>query len=354
VLLKNSRLLGLPDGDRRRRERFIAVSKKRKRNEKNKPPWQAGQSTRQDGKEALREPSKPSLALSAIAHTAQIAKEYFEHHLKAALIAGVVLFLVVVAFLVLRKPSDCLDLETHFVGRIRVGCSLAEPPASEILADGVSGNRYTDRKAGFTLRLEEPSNWSVVQAQNIVDVNGRAAKAFQFPRGVLGNKDVTLLTNDGVVAFIHSKLLNEGKANFWVYYIPNQTRPVEEFVAAETKNLLRTGSTLVALITPLALSDSRSPWQHRATPEGIGHVELAKIEVSPDHRHALLLWKSPYFGISADIVARVIVGERDTYYTVAVRVAPAGPVEEKINHELRTMIESFRPLQFEKARSGGS
>jgi hypothetical protein len=157
-----------------------------------------------------------------------------------------------------------------------------------------------------------------------------------------------------VVAFIHSKLLNEGKANFWVYHMPNLTRPVEEFVSAETRNLLRTGSTMVALITPLALSDSQSPWRHRATPDGVGHVELTKIEVSPDHKHALLLWKSPFFGISADIVARVIVGERDTYYVVAVRVAPAGPVEEKINGELRTMIESFRALQFEKAQSGGA
>jgi hypothetical protein len=328
------------------------VSKKRNRNEKNKPSWQSSQITSQP-KNAPPGQSKSSISLAAISHTSHLVKEYFEHHLKATIIVGAILFLVVISFLLFRKPSDCLDLETHFVGRIRVGCSRAEPPVPEKLVDGLSGKHYTDRRAGFTLRLEEPSNWSIVQAQNTTDTNGRPAKAFQFPRGLLGNKDVTLLTNDGVVAFIHSKLVNEGKANFWVYRIPDQTKPVEEFVAAETKNLLRTGSTLVALISPLALSDSQSPWQYRSTADGIGYVELTKMEVSPDHRHALLLWKSPFFGISADIVARVVVGERDTYYSVAVRVAPAGPVEEKINHELRTMIESFRAMHFEKVQSGG-
>jgi len=57
-----------------------------------------------------------------------------------------------------------------------------------------------------------------------------------------------------------------------------------------------------------------------------------------------LLWESPVWGVNADIVARAVLGKRDTYYVIAIRVAPVGPNEEKVNQQLRTMIESFRPL----------
>jgi hypothetical protein len=51
-------------------------------------------------------------------------------------------------------------------------------------------------------------------------------------------------------------------------------------------------------------------------------------------------------------LARAVVGERETYDAVAIRVAPGGGVEEKINNELRTIIKSFRPLRFERLPSG--
>jgi len=37
------------------------------------------------------------------------------------------------------------------------------------------------------------------------------------------------------------------------------------------------------------------------------------MEVSPDHRNAVLLWESPVWGVNADIVARAVLGKRDTY-----------------------------------------
>ena len=73
-------------------------------------------------------------------------------------------------------------------------------------------------------------------------------------------------------------------------------------------------------------------------------VQLTKMEISPDHRNAVLLWESPVWGVNADIVARAVVGKRDTYHVIAIRVAPSAPNEEKINQQLRTMLESFRPL----------
>lgn len=51
-------------------------------------------------------------------------------------------------------------------------------------------------------------------------------------------------------------------------------------------------------------------------------------------------------------VARAVVGERDSYHAVAIRVASDGGVEEKINNELRTTTKSFRPLRFERLPSG--
>ena len=68
------------------------------------------------------------------------------------------------------------------------------------------------------------------------------------------------------------------------------------------------------------------------------------MEVSPDHRNAVLLWESPVWGVNADIVARAVLGKKDTHYVIAIRVAPVGPNEEKVNQQLRTMIEPFRPL----------
>lgn len=287
-----------------------------------------------------------SIVLSLISHGSELIKEYLQHHLLLAKFGGVVLLLGFILFLAFRKPSDCLEVDTHFLGNIRVGCSHAENLLPAALADGVHGNNYTDRQAAFTLRLDEPTNWSIVQAATTVDetTQGRSAKAFKFPVGLLGDQNITILTNDGVVAFLYNKLVHQGKANLWVFRIPNQTTGVEEFVAAETDKLLRTGAVVVTLIAPL-VSDpfrNRTPSVRQEIPTR--RVQLTKMEVSPDHRNAVLLWESPVWGVNADIVARAVLGKRDTYYVIAIRVAPVGPNEEKVNQQLRTMIESFRPL----------
>jgi hypothetical protein len=287
-----------------------------------------------------------SILSSLISRGSELIKEYLKHHVVLAKFGSVVLLLGFILFLAFRKPSDCLEVDTHFLGHIRVGCSHAENLLPAALTDGLHGNNYTDREAAFTLRLDEPTNWSIVQAVATGDetTHGGSAKAFKFPVGLLGNQNITILTNDGVVAFLYNKLLHQGKANLWVFRIPNQTTAVEKFVAAETDKLLRTGAVVVTLVAPLVSDPFRQKTTSVYQETPTRRVQLTKMEISPDHRNAVLLWESPVWGVNADIVARAVVGRRDTYYVIAVRVAPVAPDDEKVNHQLRAMIESFRPL----------
>ena len=293
-------------------------------------------------------PGEPnsSIAPSFFSPASKLIKEYLKHHLVLAKLGGVVVLLVFILFLLLRKPDDCLEVDTHFLGNIRVGCSRLENPFPAALADGLHGNNYTDREAAFTLQLDEPSNWSIVQAETRADETrpGKSAMAFKFPAGLLGEQNITILTNDGVVAFLYNKLLHQGKANLWVFRIPNQTSTVEHFIAAETDKLLRTGAVVVTLVTPLIADPFRrkntSVYQESPT----RRVQLTKMAVSPDHRNAVLQWESPVWGVNADIIARAIVGKGDIYYVIAIRIAPMSANEEKVNQQLRTMLESFRPL----------
>lgn len=308
------------------------------------------------GREKERPSSKPRpiakphdtsrIVLSLMSHRLEPIKEYLKQHLLLAKFGAVMLLLGFVFVLAFRKPSDCLEVDTHFLGNIRVGCSHAENLLPAAFADGFHGNHYTDREAAFTLRLDDPTNWSIVQAVTTVDetTQGRSAKAFKFPVGLLGEQNITILTNDGVVAFLYNKLVHRGKASLWVFRIPNRTRDVEDFVAAETEKLLRTGAVVVTLIAPLVSDPFRNqtPSVRQETPTR--RVQLTKIEISPDHRNAVLLWESPVWGANADIVGRAVVGKRDTYYLIAIRVAPVAPNEEKVNQQLQTMIGSFRPL----------
>ena len=286
-----------------------------------------------------------SIVWSFISHGSELIKEYLKHHVVLAKFGSVVLLLGFILFLAFHKPSDCLEVDTHFLGNIRVGCSHAENLLPTAVADSLHGNSYTDREAAFALRFDEPTNWSIVQAATIVDetTQGRSAKAFKFPVGLLGDQNITILTNDGVVAFLYNKLVHQGKANLWVFRIPNQT-VVEEFVAAETDTLLRTGAVVVTLVAPLVSDPFRNKTTSVYQEIRRRRVQLTKMEISPDHRNAVLLWESPVWGVNADIVARAVVGKRDTYYVIAIRVAPSAPNEEKVNQQLRTMLESFRPL----------
>ena len=274
-----------------------------------------------------------------------LKRNYHAHYFLVANFGGVVLLLAFIFFLTFRIPSGCLEVNTRHLGNIRVGCSQFENPFRAALADGLHGNHYTDREAGFTVRLDEPTNWSIVQAVTTIDETTQgSAKAFNFPAGTLGDQNITIITNDGVVAFLYKKFVNQGKANLWVFRIPNQGTGVEQFIAAETENLFRTGAVVVALVTPLVSDPFREKRAsvHQEIPTK--RVQLKKMEISPDHRNAVLLWESPVWGVNADIVARAIVGKKDTYYLIAVRVAPVALNADNVNEQLRAMIESFRPL----------
>ena len=267
-------------------------------------------------------PGEPnsSIVVSFISHGSELIKEYIKDHLVLAKFGTVALLLAFFLFLVLRKPADCLEVDTHFLGNIRVGCSRLENPFPAALADGLHGNNYTDREAAFTLQVDEPSNWSIVQAETTADETrpGKSAKAFKFPAGLLGEQNITILTNDGVVAFLYNKLLHQGKANLWVFRIPNQTSGVEQFIAAETGKLLRTGAVVVTLVAPLVSDPFRSKNASVYQESPTRRVQLSKMAVSPDHRNALLQWESPVWGVNADIIARAIVGKRDIYYVIAI------------------------------------
>ncbi|HEX7232682.1 MAG TPA: hypothetical protein VF452_20005, partial [Candidatus Binatia bacterium] len=193
-------------------------------------------------------PAEPnsSIVLSSVSHGSELLKQYFKDHLVLAKFGSVALLLAFLLFLVLRKPANCLELDTRFLGNIRVGCSYLESPFQTALADGLHGNNYTDREAAFTLQVDEPSNWSIVQTETTGDETrpGKSAKAFKFPAGLLGEQNITILTNDGVVAFLYNKMIHQGKANLWVFRIPNRTSAVEQFIAAETDKLLRTGAVV--------------------------------------------------------------------------------------------------------------
>jgi hypothetical protein len=263
----------------------------------------------------------------------ELIKEYLRHHL----LATVIVLAGIVVLMWLRKPSECLQLETEVLGRISVGCGASEKTA----AGGTERNTYTDSRAGFALRLEDKDHWSIVQAE-AVQADGRPSQSFRFPAGLLSEQSVTIQTSDGVVAFLASQSPKEGKASFWVFRAAGQTETASAFVSEENRRLLRTG-------TVAAVAVFGHPQESRPLPDpaagGSRHVQMSKLEVAPDHKTALLQWKAPYSGLNADIVARVIVGARDTFYVVALRVKPSTEGENKLNEELRSMLESFHLVE---------
>jgi hypothetical protein len=131
------------------------VSKKGKRKRSSGPssPTRSAPLTEARRAEATC-PPKLGWFLALIRYVPQFVSEILKHHIKAVLVVGVVSLSVIFLFLVLRKPSDCIEIDTHFLGKIRVGCSSPEIPSPDTLTDGLHDDQYTDRRAGFTLSLE--------------------------------------------------------------------------------------------------------------------------------------------------------------------------------------------------------
>lgn len=198
---------------------------------------------------------------------------WLKHHLKLAVFVGVlVLALVLVIRLTRSQNSDCLEIEAHLIGKVSVDCTHREPQLQET-TEGRNSKTYTDVEAGFALRLEDPNDWSVVQAENFIDASG-PAKAFRFPRGLLRNQDVTVLTKDGTVAFIYTKTSGEGKPSLWVFHIREQLR-VEELVAQETNQMLRAAGAVGAYVMSSVSLNAYSP-RRLSSPERGNPVELTK------------------------------------------------------------------------------
>jgi len=298
---------------------------------------------RKDGRPPGQKDDRGTVVIKSIL---QLAAEYLSHHFKAMVAAIVLIVAGFVLVLSQLNSSDCLEIESHYLGTIRARCSSVSTPSPATLVDGLRDKYYTNKRAAFTLRVEEPDDWSIVHAEEShpSDGGGPPTRSFSFPPGVLASKEIHFLTDDGVVAFVNKTATNGGKASLWIYLIRNQAQAVQTFIGAEQQRMLRMAPVVLSLIFPPLISHTQPERTERLPSQDEGRVELTTMKTSSDHKEAILVWNSPYHGVNADIVARVVVGYRDTYYVVAARLRSNTPNAEKINYGLRTMLESFHVI----------
>jgi hypothetical protein len=235
-----------------------------------------------------------------------------------------------------------IELKTQ-IGTIRPQ-TAKEGLAAAGLADGLHDQFYTDRKRGFVLRLKAPENWSdwsIVQAKTTVDETGRPAQEFRFAPGLLEKTEIGIRTDDGVVGFLYTKQYRKGAASLFIYQLADQTGPVEDVVDEEMQKGLRIG--IVWLVYQYAFVMAHPSAGLEESPGPQEDVKLSRIVVSPDHQNALLEWRTPH-RMYGDIVGRVVVGAKGTYFVVAIRIDPTMPEDKKVNQDLQTMLESFQPI----------
>lgn len=217
-------------------------------------------------------------------------------------------------------------------------CSTSQVSTTEV-PDAKPQLVYTNARTGFSLEMGDPDNWSVIPARE--DEHG--GKILTFPPGIVTSIPLSVLTDDAAVAFVCTQNVGSGRPSLWVFRVSQNFGTVEAFVAAETGRLLRTGTA-----ASIFWASKYIPYGDKGEPNpytGNGKdVTLSKIEVSPDHRSALLLWKSPYTGDDFDVVARALIEANDAYYVVAIMGEANNPTEIRINNELRKMLETFKAL----------
>jgi hypothetical protein len=290
-----------------------------------------------------------SSVLHLLEKVLDLAKQWMHHHFILSVIfalSGLLIIVLGLAILLFR-PNDCMSTETKYTGKVSFCLTRRIEPESP-LVDGLHGNTYADLRGGFSLTIENPDDWSIFPATEVPDKSGRIAKGFSIPPGIIAGIPVGFLTDDAVVAFISGIKINQAVVSVWIYRLAGRTGPVEAFVREETNptggKMRKTGAAVAAYWTSEMLSGpGRVPRQAEPSATA-GIVRVSSMQVSADHKNALLLWNSPYRGSDIDIIGRFVVGSKDTYYIVAVRPKFTDAQGEILNSNVRTMIGSFRAL----------
>lgn len=274
-----------------------------------------------------------------------VVTEWLKHHFEITLVLTTASVLIVF-YVVYVSRSGCVNMTNTPLGSLSI-CPAADAPIGQSVdAEGLHGEVYVDRRAGFSLRLTNADQWSVIQPYE----NSDGTKTVVFPPGILGKIPVTMIVRDVSVVFISKKNSEGGASSAWVFRVSGDRAPIERFVAEETKNLRRTAPvwttyTVAQMLneSPVEVSPEPDPHSLRQTP-GDGRVHLTSVQYAPNRRDALLLWDRPQIGLPIDLLGRVVVAERDTYYVVTLKFSGQAPREHEVNAALRTLITSFRPL----------
>ena len=116
--------------------------------------------------------------------------------------------------------------------------------------DGLHGESYVDRRAGFALRLINPDQWSVLQAKPI----GPRGGSVTFPAGLLAKVPVEIRANDVSTAFLRKKTSDGGARATWVFRVTRSSLSIEQFVEAESRNPMRLGAAVGAYVATQAMN----------------------------------------------------------------------------------------------------
>lgn len=148
----------------------------------------------------------------------RVFAEWLKHHL-ALSVWGIAATVVVVVFVLYRSQSACVRMPNTPLGPVDIGCGPSESPfKGSGHADGLHGDVYVDRGAGFSLRLPNGDQWSVVQPRE----NSDGTKRVVFPPGILGGLPVAMIVRDVSVVFVSKRRFSGGAPSAWVFRVPRR------------------------------------------------------------------------------------------------------------------------------------
>ena len=159
-----------------------------------------------------------------------------------------------------------------------------------------------------------------------------------------------MIVRDVSVVFVSKKNSEGGTSSAWVFRVPGHNVPIDKFIAEETKNLRRTAPvwktyTVARMLDHSQPDPSPNPDGQSARRSSDGDsVHLTGVQYAPNNKDAILLWERPQIGLPIDLIGRVVVTERETYYVVTLKFSGQAPRENEVNAALRTLLTSFRPL----------
>lgn len=315
------------------------MSRKSKRNKRPPQPPRQGPSQPQSG-ESAKAGSASFIAAAPL--VVSLVIKWLKHHLfLSALLLFVVLFISI--FSLVRDRSACVSLSNTAIGSFTTCSPPQAPLEGTTQTDGLHGELYVDRRAGFSLRLLNPDQWSVVQPHELSD----GSKTIVFPPGILGKKVISVITDDASVVFVNKGSIAGGNSSVWVFRIPRPYDPIDKFIAEETTRMLRTGSVIIAHLRvwdepQSALKPQRDGQSTR--PSTDERAQLTSVQVSPNKRNAVLIWEKLLGDVPVDVIGRVVAAERDTYYLVTLKSREHTAAENEVSLTLREVLVSFQLL----------